>query len=250
MADSPPWKHVCSRAPRSRKSKQSTSAIWSNRSRSRWPRSSAVGIFSGRSSGSSTGRSTSPRISCSPRRSTPKPWSGCKSKSRPMKADRSSQDNPLAFPLTLSAETTGPEVEGPTHFARALKRARFARGWTQARLAAQLAIPKRSIVSLETGERIPSIGMVVLLLDALFPGEELTFQRELITAYIVDDLERQAQRRRHQRGQDDPLLQRVQRVMAQVKQFATSAAPGRPAIGKQGPVTQADEQAEEREPSQ
>src|SRR6266852_3795813 len=41
-------------------------------------------------------------------------WSGSKSKSRPMKADRSSQDNPLAFPLTLSAETTGPEVEGPT----------------------------------------------------------------------------------------------------------------------------------------
>ncbi len=166
-----------------------------------------------------------------------------------MKADRSSQDNPLAFPLTLSAETTGPEVEGPTHFARALKRARFARGWTQARLATQLPISKRSIVSWETGERIPSVGMVVLLLDALFPGEELSFQRELITAYIVDDLERQEQRRGPQRGQDDPLLQRVQRVMAQVKQFATSAAPVRPAIGKQGPVAQADEQAEEREPS-
>ena len=105
-----------------------------------------------------------------------------------MKADRSSQDNSLAFPLTLSAETTGPEVEGPTRFARALKRARFARGWTQARLAAQLAIPKRSIVSWETGERIPSVGMVVLLLDAFFPGEELSLHRELTTAYIVDDL--------------------------------------------------------------
>jgi transcriptional regulator with XRE-family HTH domain len=162
-----------------------------------------------------------------------------------MKADRSSQDNSLAFPLTLSAETTGPEVEGPTRFARALKRARFARGWTQARLATQLAIPKRSIVSWETGERIPSVGMVMLLLDALFPGEELSFQRELITAYIVDDLERQEQRRGPQSGQDDPLLQRVQRVMAQVKQFATSAAPVRPAIGNQGPVAQ----AEEREPS-
>src|SRR6266446_4276937 len=121
-------------------------------------------------------------------------------------------------------ETVGPEVEGPSRFARALKRARFTRGWTQAKLAAQLAIPKRSIVSWETGERIPSVGMVMILLDALFPGEELSFQRELITAYIVDDLERQEQRRGPQRGQDDPLLQRVQRVMAQVKQFATSAA--------------------------
>src|SRR5712692_9898500 len=112
-------------------------------------------------------------------------------------------------------ETVGPEVEGPSRFARALKRARFARGWTQAKLAAQLAIPKRSIVSWETGERIPGVGMVMLLLDALFPGEELSFQRELITAYIVDDLERKAQRRDSQRGQGDPLLQRVQRVMAQ-----------------------------------
>ena len=106
-----------------------------------------------------------------------------------MKADRSPQDNSLAFPLSLSGETTGPEVEGPTRFARALKRARFARGWTQARLAAQLAIPKRSIVSWETGERIPSVGMVVLLLDALFPGEELSLHQELTAAYIVDDLE-------------------------------------------------------------
>ena len=167
-----------------------------------------------------------------------------------MKADRSPQDNSLAFPLSLSGETTGPEVEGPTRFARALKRARFARGWTQARLAAQLAIPKRSIVSWETGERIPSIGMVLLLLDALFPGEELSLHRELATAYIVDDLERQEQRRGSQRGQGDPLLQRVQRVMAQVKQFATSAAPVRPAIGNQGLVAQVDEQAEEHEPSQ
>ncbi len=138
-----------------------------------------------------------------------------------MKADFS-ENNTLAFPLSLSAETTGPEVEGPSRFARALKRARFARGWTQAKLAAQLAIPKRSIVSWETGERIPSVGMVMLLLDALFPGEELSFQRELITAYIVDDLERQEQRRDSQHGQGDPLLRRVQRVMAQVLQLPTT----------------------------
>ena len=165
-----------------------------------------------------------------------------------MKADHFSQNNSLAFPLSLE-EAAGPEVEGPSRFARALKRARFARGWTQAKLAAQLAIPKRSIVSWETGERIPSVGMVMLLLDALFPGEELSFQRELITAYIVDDLERQEQRRDAQRGQDDPLLQRVQRVIAQVLQLPMSATQARPAIGYQEASVQADEQLEEREPS-
>jgi transcriptional regulator with XRE-family HTH domain len=164
-----------------------------------------------------------------------------------MKADFS-ENNALAFPLSLSAETAGPEVEGPSRFARALKRARFAKGWTQATLAAQLAIPKRSIVSWETGERIPSVGMVMLLLDALFPGEELSFHRELITAYIVDDLERQEQRRDSQRGQDDPLLQRVQRVMAQVLQLPMSATQARPAIGRQEVSEQADKQVEEREP--
>ncbi len=165
-----------------------------------------------------------------------------------MKTDHFSQNDSLAFPLSLE-EATGPEVEGPSRFARALKRARFARGWTQAKLAAQLAIPKRSIVSWETGERIPSVGMVMLLLDVLFPGEELSFQRELITAYIVDDLERQEQRRDSQRGQDDPLLQRAQRVMAQVLQLPTSATQARPAIGHQIAEVQADEQSEEREPS-
>jgi len=154
----------------------------------------------------------------------------------------------MAFPLSLE-ETVGPEVEGPSRFARALKRARFARGWTQAKLAAQLAIPKRSIVSWETGERIPGVGMVMLLLDALFPGEKLSLHRELITAYIVDDLERQEQRRDSQRGQDDPLLQRVQRVMAQVLQLPMSATEARPAIGHQEALEQADEQLEERETS-
>jgi transcriptional regulator with XRE-family HTH domain len=166
-----------------------------------------------------------------------------------MKADHFSQNEALTFPLSLPAETTGLEVDGPTRFARALKRARFARGWTQAKLATQLAIPKRSIVSWETGERIPSVGMVVLLLDALFPGEELSFHRELITAYIVDDLERQEQRRDPQRGQDDPLLQRVQRVMAQVLQLPMSATQARPATEHQEASEQADDRLEEHEPS-
>ena len=147
-----------------------------------------------------------------------------------MKADHFSQDNALAFPLSLE-ETAGPQVEGPSRFARALKRARMARGWTQARLSAQLAIPKRSIVSWETGERIPGVGMVMLLLDALFPGEELSFQRELITAYIVDDLERKLKLRDAQRGQDDPLLQRVQRVMANGCLLRLRSSVGRSSLG-------------------
>jgi hypothetical protein len=47
----------------------STEVRW----RLRWPRSSAAGTFLGRSSGSSIGPSMSPPISCSPRRSTPRP---------------------------------------------------------------------------------------------------------------------------------------------------------------------------------
>lgn len=166
-----------------------------------------------------------------------------------MKADRSSQDNSLAFPFLSLEEAKGPEVEGPSRFARALKRARFGRGWTQARLAEQLAIPKRSIVSWETGERIPSVGMVMLLIDALFPDEELSLHRELITAYIVDDLERQGQRRDSQRDQDDPLLQRMQRVMTQVLQPSLSASQASPTIGHQETSEQADEELEERETS-
>lgn len=167
-----------------------------------------------------------------------------------MKADHFSQNNSLAFPLSLE-ETAGPEVEGPSRFARALKRARMARGWTQAKLAAQLTIPKRSMVSWETGERLPGVGMVMLLLDALFPGEEASLHRELITAYIVDDLERlerKAQRRDAQHGQDDLLLQRVQRVMAQVVQLSMSAVQTRSTRGHQEAVAQADEQLENREP--
>jgi transcriptional regulator with XRE-family HTH domain len=166
-----------------------------------------------------------------------------------MKAERSSQqDNSLVFPVSLE-EARGPEVEGPSRFARALKRARFARGWTQARLAAQLAITKRSIVSWETGERIPGVGMVVLLLDALFPGEECTLHRELITAYIVDDLERQQQRRGSQGGQANLLLQRVQRVMAEVLRLPQSVTQAGAAPGQQEAAEQADEQVGENGPS-
>jgi transcriptional regulator with XRE-family HTH domain len=164
-----------------------------------------------------------------------------------VKADHFSQNDSLAFPLSLEG-AAAPEVEGPSHFARALKRARFARGWTQAKLAAQLAISKRSIVSWETGERIPSVGMVMLLLDALFADEEFSLHRELITAYIVDDLERQEQRRELQHNPDDPLLQRVQRVMAQVLQLPMRATQARSVKEHQGAAEQVNDQLEGQKP--
>src|SRR5258708_20618137 len=130
-----------------------------------------------------------------------------------MKADHFSQNDALAFRLSWTEERVGPEVNGPSRFATALKQARFRKGWTQAKLAAQLSISKRSIVSWETAERIPSIGMVILLLDALLTEEELSLHRELITAYILDDLERQQSRQDLQRPQDDPFLQRAHRMI-------------------------------------
>ncbi len=88
----------------------------------------------------------------------------------------------------------------------------------------------------------------MLLLDVLFPGEELSLHRELIMAYIVDDLERLEQRRGSQHDRDDPLLQRMQRVTELVLRFPSSASQARPAIGEA--LGQAKEQLEEREPSQ
>jgi transcriptional regulator with XRE-family HTH domain len=163
-----------------------------------------------------------------------------------MKADFS-ENNTLAFPSSFRGEAAGPEVEGPGRFARALKRARFARGWTQATLAEQLTISKRAIVSWETGERIPGAGMVVLLLDALFPDEEFSLHRELVTAYIVDDLERQEQRRGPQHRQDDLLLQRVQHVIALVLQLPKRASHVRPVQEERVAEEQTASQLDEHE---
>ena len=139
-----------------------------------------------------------------------------------MKAEHALHDKDLSFPLSLE-ETTGPKMSGPSRFARALKQARFAKGWTQAELAAQLSMPKRSIVSWETAERIPSIGTVVVLLDALNSEEELSLHHELLCAYIVDDLERQESRKDRKSNPDTPLLQRIQRMIGRVLQLPTRA---------------------------
>lgn len=167
-----------------------------------------------------------------------------------MEDDHFSQNDSLAFPLSFEEETAGPEVQGPSRFARALKRARFARGWTQTRLAAQLAITKRSVVSWETGERIPSVGIVVLLLDVLFPDDVFSLHRELLCAYIVDDLERQGQRRDPQHHQNDLLLQRAQRMIELVLQLPKGTTQERSAQEYRAVKEQITSQWEEDEPLQ
>lgn len=167
-----------------------------------------------------------------------------------MKADHFPQNDALAFPLSLSATTAGPEVDGPTRFARDLKRARFARGWTQAKLAEHLSITKRSIVSWETGSRIPGIGRVVLLLDALIPDGELSLHQELLYTYIIDDLEREARRRDVEHYQDSPLNQRLQRVIEQVLEISKKAVMVEHELLRRIADEQVATQREEHEPPQ
>src|SRR6266852_3591382 len=146
-----------------------------------------------------------------------------------------SRHEALSFSLKDAA---GPEIDAPSRFARALKRARFARGWTQAQLAKQLSITKRSIVSWETGARIPGVGMILLLLDVLNPEEDLSLHQELLCAYIVDDLEREAHRKDRKPGPDDALLQRAQRVIGLVLHLPHRATPAEP-----GPQHRLEDQA-------
>lgn len=122
----------------------------------------------------------------------------------------------LSFSLQDAA---GPPIEAPSRFARALKRARFARGWTQTRLAEQLAITKRSIISWETATRIPGVGMVILLIDVL-STEGLSLHHELLCAYILDDLERHLQRKEPESHHKDTFSYHLQHVISQVEQIA------------------------------
>ncbi len=74
-------------------------------------------------------------------------------------------------------------------FPLAFKRARLAKQLKQETLAAQLHVKLRTLVSWETGTRLPSIGMVILLSLLLTNGLDLS--NDLLLAYIADDLVRQ-----------------------------------------------------------
>lgn len=81
-----------------------------------------------------------------------------------------------------------------SRFATALQQARLGARLTQERLVEMLHVNQRTAISWETGERIPSIGMVFLLC-MIFAGESAAsrelFLPELLIPYLLDDLERQ-----------------------------------------------------------
>jgi len=99
----------------------------------------------------------------------------------------------------------------PLRFPLALKKARLAKRLKQEALAAQLHIKLRTLVSWETGTRIPSAGMVALLsyllTDRFDPGNDL------VLAYIADDLARQSQQ------EDNGFRMLAQRVLEQLAQI-------------------------------
>lgn len=74
----------------------------------------------------------------------------------------------------------------PTHFPAVLKRERLALHLKQEVLAAQLHISERTLVSWETGARLPPVGMVLYLSHRLLGSERL--DNELMRAYLLDDL--------------------------------------------------------------
>ncbi len=135
-----------------------------------------------------------------------------------MNDEQSINNQPMSFSME-DAERS--QALGPSRFARALKQARFARGWTQAELADQLSLPKRALVSWETAERVPSIGMVLVLLDALRPEEGVSLQHDLVTAYIADDLEHLKNRNDQKAKTEASFAHRLPRILKSVLHSTT-----------------------------
>ena len=84
-------------------------------------------------------------------------------------------------------------TRGQPRFPLALKKARLARQLKQETLAERLHVKLRTLVSWETGTRIPSIGIVVLL--SLLLTNDLEMSNDLLRAYIIDDLAHQVRLR-------------------------------------------------------
>jgi DNA-binding XRE family transcriptional regulator len=99
-------------------------------------------------------------------------------------------------------------------FPLAFKRARLAKQLKQETLAAQLHVKLRTLVSWETGTRLPSIGMVILLSLLLTDGQGLS--NDLLLTYITDDLVRQAHTQ-----DDDNFRALALRTLEQVSQLQT-----------------------------
>lgn len=99
----------------------------------------------------------------------------------------------------------------PKHFPVALKQARLARHIKQDALAAQLHIAERTLVSWETGARLPPVGMVLYLSRRLLGSERL--DNELMRAYVLDDLDWQLSLR-----QDKAIVSDLQDALISLEQ--------------------------------
>jgi transcriptional regulator with XRE-family HTH domain len=104
------------------------------------------------------------------------------------------------FSLPHKRAEEGTEIEkthaAPSRFPSAFKRLRLERRWRQEDLANALHVTLRAVVSWETGERIPSPGMVFLLCTLLTDHQGTTadlLAHEVSVSYLMDDLVRQIQ---------------------------------------------------------
>lgn len=81
------------------------------------------------------------------------------------------------------------DLETESKFPQALKNMRLAKRLKQRVLADLIGVKERTLASWETGERIPTIGSVIILNAAL--SSSPLERTELLLAYIQDDLYRQ-----------------------------------------------------------
>ena len=121
----------------------------------------------------------------------------------------------------------------PPRFPLALKRARLAKQWKQEALAAHMHVKVRTLVSWETGTRLPSVGMVILL--SLLLTDDLDLSNDLVRAYIADDLIRQAlsQHEKDFRALALGTLERVSRLQKRGDEQEQEGEPPLSLFGKQ-----------------
>lgn len=72
--------------------------------------------------------------------------------------------------------------DSKARFPEQLQEGRLRRGWKQTKLAEELGVKLRTLISWETGERVPTVGTVVCL-GALL-------ETDLLSPYIEDDVKR------------------------------------------------------------
>ena len=110
----------------------------------------------------------------------------------------------------------------PMHFPAALRRARLARHLKQEVLAAQLHINERTLVSWETGARLPPVGMVLYLSRRLLGSKQL--DNEFMRAYLLDDLAWQLSLR-----QDEAILSDLQEAFVALNSSNEAGVERKPA---------------------